>query len=1058
MPAFNPTIETEVQSRPPGPAPMQDNSSAIALGGITQAVKILGSKFGGTRGNTGPSKADQTVANNKGFMQGVQKIQAMKDQGASTQQVQIAQQTLLKNSVNAGIDLSDKALSSQVKALTGTDIVDYGTTLTDRAARGDTLEPQEQLALTIAQQTNVSDEEAMLEAQSTTAIIASNAVLEEQLAMGAKKEFGEIARSRMDKADELFKSFQYSLGIALTDEGGIPLGLNASLTEADGAVMMSQAQAFKAQYDRLPPHTDPNNPNVKNYLDYGQNMFTAMEGLVKLTSLEVQNNTERQNFNKLLKAYASQAEADGTPVNPVTLAALLVSKNGDLMKLLADDKSMSVFMSDIANIKLQSKVPRGTTLGVNVEQQRKEVNEAESVATEAGEDLKTVGKTLTEQIYARDTTPSEMVDHMKYNGTWAKFSKAEFIDATPEGKKTYIDSAVNLGLIMSSTEKFMSKEFLTENFPSDNLLNNLQHIEKTDPESANFVRNSVAKGLEAQKGFLEQNIEEQLGKSIFPYEFDEEKGKYFVDKDAMTRANNGTIFANEVRERGLAVGYEVSEDGNRLYVPDDHSGRLKSIRRSKETLGFVEGLQSNWSPEEPEVTTDAPVTPDQTGDVVKEDLPPAGPAEAEVPAAAEDESGVPIPADRPSDLGELGLSEETATTLNNSGVTIDDSMDVAVAKLTKDNNDPKSILSAMSELVEKQEAKVMAYATQESPELPAGQRAIQDATSGATQEAEVFDFITQAEGTEKTDEPYSTTLGYGEFIKGGERDLTKVPLGEIDRLQTEILNNPKNKTGGSPVGKYQVVQRTLRDAKKALGLKDTDLFTKEVQDKVGMWLLNRRGYQDWKDGKISDAQFTKNMQNEWQALKVKPEFMEQILATKKGTDINSNPQQLKSSSLSEDAGVAELSNQGVANPEKVIKSKTPYELSKGLLGYSERNKEHNSILSAFIKENAGININPAKTAWCAAFVNAVLGAKDVKGTGKLNARSFLKWGDKVTEPKKGDVVIFSRGDPNGWQGHVGFFQGYDSKGNIKVLGGNQSNKVNIQTYNKSKLLGFRRST
>ena len=880
MPAFNPTIETEVQSRPPGPAPMQDNSSAASIGGITQAVRILGSKFGGTRGNTGPSQSDQTKANNMGFMQGVQKIQAMKDQGASAQQVQIAQQTLLKNSVNAGIDLSNSALKSQVKALTGTDLADYGTTITDRAERGDTLEPQEQLALTIAQQTGVSEEEAMLEAQSTTAKIAAFTVQEEKLAMGSKIEFGKIAETRMDMADELFKSFQHSLGIGLTDEGGIPLGLNASLTEADGAVMMSQAQAFKAQYDRLPPHTDPNDPNVKNYLDYGENMFKAMEGLVKLTSLEVQNNTERQNFNKLLKVYASQAEAAGTPVNPVTLAALLVSKNGDLMSLLADTEGMAVLMKDVSVLQQQSRMPKGTTPGVDVEQQRKEVTEAEAVATEAGEDPKTIGKTLTEQIYARDTTPSEMVDHMKYNGTWAKFSKAEFIDATPEGKKAYIDSAVNLGLIMSSTGKFMSKEFLTENFPSDNLLNNLQHIEKTDPESANFVRDSVVKGLEAQKGFLEQNIKEQLSKSIFPYEFDEEKGKYFVDKDTMTRANNGTIFSNEVRERGLAVGYEVSEDGNRLYVPDDHSGRLKSIRRSKETLGFVEDLQADWSPEEPEETTDAPVTPDQTGEIVNEDLPPAGPAEAEVPSAAEDESGVPIPADRPSDLGELGLSEETTATLNKSGVTAGDSMDVAVAKLTKDNNDPKSILKAMSELVEKQEAKVMAYATQDSPDLPAGQRAIQDATSSTTQETEIFDFITQAEGTKKTDDPYSTTLGYGAFIKGGERDLTKIPLGEIDRLQTEILNNPKNKTGGSPVGKYQVVQRTLRDAKKALGLKDTDLFTKEVQDKIGMWLLNRRGYQDWKDGKISDEQFTKNMQNEWHALKVRPEFMKQILATK----------------------------------------------------------------------------------------------------------------------------------------------------------------------------------
>ena len=144
----------------------------------------------------------------------------------------------------------------------------------------------------------------------------------------------------------------------------------------------------------------------------------------------------------------------------------------------------------------------------------------------------------------------------------------------------------------------------------------------------------------------------------------------------------------------------------------------------------------------------------------------------------------------------------------------------------------------------------------------------------------IFASVAQAEGTKQTEDPYSTTLGYGAFIGGGERDLTKLTMSEIDALQTEILNNPKNTTGGSPVGKYQVVQRTLRDAKKALGIKDSDLFTKEVQDKIGMWLLNRRGYEDWKAGKISDAQFKKNMQNEWHALKVRPEFMDKILASK----------------------------------------------------------------------------------------------------------------------------------------------------------------------------------
>lgn len=126
---------------------------------------------------------------------------------------------------------------------------------------------------------------------------------------------------------------------------------------------------------------------------------------------------------------------------------------------------------------------------------------------------------------------------------------------------------------------------------------------------------------------------------------------------------------------------------------------------------------------------------------------------------------------------------------------------------------------------------------------------------------------------------------------------------------------------------------------------------------------------------------------------------------------------------------------------------------EGLMNLNER--QHAGVISDFIKRSAGINIDPRTTAWCAAFVNGVLGAQGVEGTGKLNARSFLNFGLPTDAPKPGDIVVLSRGDPNGWQGHVGFFQGFDANGNIRVLGGNQSNGVNVQTFGRDKLLGFR---
>jgi len=105
----------------------------------------------------------------------------------------------------------------------------------------------------------------------------------------------------------------------------------------------------------------------------------------------------------------------------------------------------------------------------------------------------------------------------------------------------------------------------------------------------------------------------------------------------------------------------------------------------------------------------------------------------------------------------------------------------------------------------------------------------------------------------------------------------------------------------------------------------------------------------------------------------------------------------------------------------------------------------------------GANLDPATTAWCAAFVNSTLQQTGGQGTGSNMARSFLDWGQSVDQPQEGDVAVFSRGDPSGPYGHVGFFKGYDDQGNVLVLGGNQGDAVSISPYPRESLLGFRRA-
>jgi uncharacterized protein (TIGR02594 family) len=124
-----------------------------------------------------------------------------------------------------------------------------------------------------------------------------------------------------------------------------------------------------------------------------------------------------------------------------------------------------------------------------------------------------------------------------------------------------------------------------------------------------------------------------------------------------------------------------------------------------------------------------------------------------------------------------------------------------------------------------------------------------------------------------------------------------------------------------------------------------------------------------------------------------------------------------------------------------------------MIGKSEQ--PNRAELADYLR-TGGQSLDPATTAWCAAFVNASLAKSGRQGTGQMNARSFMDWGQPVDQPQPGDVAVFSRGDPNGWQGHVGFYQGVGPDGKIQVLGGNQGDSVSVAGFDPGQLLGYRR--
>jgi len=137
-----------------------------------------------------------------------------------------------------------------------------------------------------------------------------------------------------------------------------------------------------------------------------------------------------------------------------------------------------------------------------------------------------------------------------------------------------------------------------------------------------------------------------------------------------------------------------------------------------------------------------------------------------------------------------------------------------------------------------------------------------------------------------------------------------------------------------------------------------------------------------------------------------------------------------------------------------------YELAQAEIGTVEWAEGNNPKVVAYFKDAGHPQVKDDETAWCAAFVGAMLKRAGVKGTGKLTARSYLDWGVPVERARaeEGDIVVLRRGTSS-WQGHVGFFVKDNGK-TITILGGNQSNAVNRKAYrvDKGQLLGIRRAS
>lgn len=128
-------------------------------------------------------------------------------------------------------------------------------------------------------------------------------------------------------------------------------------------------------------------------------------------------------------------------------------------------------------------------------------------------------------------------------------------------------------------------------------------------------------------------------------------------------------------------------------------------------------------------------------------------------------------------------------------------------------------------------------------------------------------------------------------------------------------------------------------------------------------------------------------------------------------------------------------------------------VARSLIGTKEiPGPQHNGFIAKGWAKLGAAWFNDDETPWCGLFVAHCMQAAGLPYPSKgmfARAKSWLEWG-KPCAPILGAIVVFGRDGG----GHVGFLVGSGAS-EYYVLGGNQSNAVNIAPIAKSRALGYR---
>lgn len=123
----------------------------------------------------------------------------------------------------------------------------------------------------------------------------------------------------------------------------------------------------------------------------------------------------------------------------------------------------------------------------------------------------------------------------------------------------------------------------------------------------------------------------------------------------------------------------------------------------------------------------------------------------------------------------------------------------------------------------------------------------------------VMDLIRRVEAPGGYDTPSSFTR------VAPPRPLTQMTVDEV--LAWQQANRAAGATS-TAAGQWQIINPTLRGLVDELQLTGSEVFDQALQDRLAVALMRRRGLDDWRAGRISDAEFGNRLAQEWAGLPV----------------------------------------------------------------------------------------------------------------------------------------------------------------------------------------------